>query len=279
MAFILDQVATGVGGLSPRDALLVMAINQANIAPLTREAAARGAYGALEAPAPDAERRPVSISAVAGSLGLPFETVRRRVKHLEADGVCATSGQGVIVPGAFLASPAYLSSVVASHQSLIAFYRQVRAAGLMGELPASSFRVDEAAPVRAAARLLSDYILRAAERLMEEAGDVVSALVLLGVLCASTASPQASAISVATLSQRLHIPQETVRRHVVQLVERGQVVQVGRGLLVTEEMLARRGSVALFRENAANVHRLFAGLAERGVVEAWGRLDQAARPN
>jgi hypothetical protein len=32
----------------------------------------------------------------------------------------------------------------------------------------------------------------------------------------------------------------------------------------------------LFQDNAAQVQRLFAGLAERGVVEAWERLRPAA---
>ncbi|MET0273034.1 MAG: hypothetical protein ABW360_08595, partial [Phenylobacterium sp.] len=82
LAFLLDQVTTSIGDLRPRDALLVLAINQANIAPLTRQPDTRRRYGSLEAAAPDEARRPVSVNAVAGSLGLPFETVRRRVRHL-----------------------------------------------------------------------------------------------------------------------------------------------------------------------------------------------------
>ena len=54
MAFLLDQILNGVAGLSHLDALLVLAINQANIAPLTREPLARIRYGSLKAPAPAA---------------------------------------------------------------------------------------------------------------------------------------------------------------------------------------------------------------------------------
>src|SRR5687768_16284064 len=79
--FRLDEMANVVGGREPIVALLVLAVNQANIAPLTLDPQARSRYGALEAPAPDAARRPVSISAVAASLGLPFETVRRRIRR------------------------------------------------------------------------------------------------------------------------------------------------------------------------------------------------------
>ena len=65
--FVLDLAGDGVPGLKPLESLLVMAINQANIAPLTRDPAARSRYGALEAPAPDEIRRPVSVRAVAAS--------------------------------------------------------------------------------------------------------------------------------------------------------------------------------------------------------------------
>ena len=275
--FLLDQVTGGVAGLSARDALLVMAINQANIAPLTRETTARIHYGDLENPAPDAERRPVSISAIAVSLGLSFETVRRRIKHLETLGVCAVMGHGVIVPETFLASPAYLQSVVDAHVRLRVFYRELRDAGLLGPLPRSAFAVGEVVPVRAAARLLSDYILREAEHLMRVAGDVVSAVVLLGVLVNSTEPPAGTrATLIALLAQRLGIPAETVRRHAMHLVEHGLCVRVPGGLLVTEEIQSRPGSLAVLRENTANVQRLFAGLAERGVIEAWERLESAS---
>ncbi len=71
-----------------------MAINQANNAPLTRDPEARARYGGLDALAPDGERRPVSINAVAASLGLPFETVRRRIRRLAAEQVCVAVGRG-----------------------------------------------------------------------------------------------------------------------------------------------------------------------------------------
>ena len=61
--FALDMASHGIPGLKPLESLMMMAINQANIAPLTRDPAARSRYGALEAPAPDDERRPVSVRA------------------------------------------------------------------------------------------------------------------------------------------------------------------------------------------------------------------------
>jgi hypothetical protein len=267
-AFLLDQVATGIGDIKPRDALLVLAINQANIAPLTRRPEARRLYGALEAPAPDHQRRPVSISAVASSLGLPFETVRRRVKHLEDLGVCIVGPNGVIVPESFLGSPGYMAAISAGHAHLLAFYRRLRLEDLLDDLPGANYAVADGVPMRAAARLISDYVLRTAEQLMRLAGDLMGALVVLGLLGAD-AEGRRRGSTVVTLSRRLQLPQETVRRHAVVLIEQGQCVRTHGGLAVSAESLERPGWLTFFRDNASNVQRLFAALAERGVVDAW----------
>lgn len=276
LAFLLDQVAAGVAGLGSRDALLVLAINQANIAPLTRDPTARQRYGALDAPAPDDERRPVSVSGVAASLGLPYETVRRRVRALEAKGVCRTVGEGVIVPQQFLASEAYLASVIGAHQRLRDFYEALSSHGLLDPLPAPAYPPEEA--LRGAVRLLSDYILRSAEHLLVLTGDITSAVVLLGVtshrtdlrpLLAGEAAPRRRPISTAALAQRLGLPAETVRRRITGLVEEAACVRVTGGFLTPEETFAEPAWDSFFADNATNVQRLFSGLAERGLVAAW----------
>jgi hypothetical protein len=288
LAFLLDQATGGVGALKTRDALLILAINQANIGPLTREPVAREMYGALDAPAPDDQRRPVSVSAVAASLNQPFETIRRRVSRLEALGACVVGDGGVIVPEAFLASPSYLDSVRTSHLRLRRFYEDLKAAGLLEPLPASAYPLAEEVPIRAAARLLADWILRSAEHLMRQAGDMVSTVVLLGVLVTTQEQAMQRAARVGNgrarpvglLSQRLQIPQETVRRHLAELVDRDLCRRRGDAFVVSEDMLQQSAWQAFFRDNAVNVQRLFAGLAERGVVAAWDRappLPAAAR--
>lgn len=267
VAFLLDQVTTGVGGLSTRDAILVMAINQANIAPLTRDHDARSSYGGLDAPAPDDQRRPVSINAIAASLGLPFETARRRIRNMADQGVCVVSKAGVVVPSAYLASPAYLHSVQAAHARLWALYSQLQEADLLDPLPAAAYHEDNI-PVRAAARLLSDYILRTTEWLMRAAGDIISGLVLLALLEVALAGP-GRGLSLSRLAQRLDIPDETIRRHAGELQGKGLCERGPQGLTVPEAALAAGPVTALIRDNCADVQRLFAGLAERGVIEAW----------
>jgi DNA-binding Lrp family transcriptional regulator len=283
LCFVVDAAASGMAGLETLDAILIMAVNQANIAPLTRDPDARIRYGALDAPAPDEERRPVSINAVAASLRLPYETVRRRLRKLDGT-ACLLSGDGAIVPEDFLSSPAYLNSVRVLHERIWSFYREVRAEGLMGELPPSRYSIETGIPVRGAARLISDYLLRATEVFVQRFDDLITALVAMALLCESTGVLPEPA-SVTFIARRLHLPMETVRRHVLKLVDEGWCERIGKGLVVSPQAQGQTAWTALFRDNAANVHRLFSGLAERGVVEAWERLrptgdvaSAAARP-
>jgi hypothetical protein len=274
--FLLDEITNGVADLAPLDALLVLAINQANIAPLTRDPAARARYGQLDAPAPDDERRRVSINAIAGSLGLPFETARRRIGKLAAAGVCDISSEGVVVPASFLASPGYLASVLSAHERLRGFYLELQAAGLLGPLPPPNYGLEGSVPVRAAARLLSDYVLRASEGLLRTAGNVISAMILTALLEAALQPDGGRLKSLRALVAKLELPGETVRRHVAQLVETGLCERGSRGLAVPAPALETEQVKRLFADNAAYVQRLMAGLSERGVILAWttgGALD------
>jgi DNA-binding IclR family transcriptional regulator len=276
-SYLLDQVANGMAGMDARDALLIMAINQANIAPLTRDPEARRRYGGLESPAADEERRPAHLSAIASSLRLPYETVRRRARRLELQGACVLTPHGAVVPESFLASPAYLTSVVAAHARLHRFYQEVRAAGLMRPLPASRFPPEPMVPIRASLRLIADYLLRTGDVVMGLTGDLICGLAFLGILSGGESLP-APPTSTSVLARRLAIPHETVRRHCAELVSNGWCVRAGRGYAVAPETLARSETAAFIRGNAANVHRLFSALAERGLVEAWERLGAPSAP-
>jgi hypothetical protein len=292
LGFTLDQVAAGLAGLSPLDALLVLAVNQANIAPLTRDPAARQAYGDLDHAAPDASRRPTSVNAIANSLGIPFETTRRRLKRLEAEGVCTIlPGAGVVIPEAFLTSPAYLQSVMAAHDRLVGFYGRLVDGELLDPLPATHYDVDDGVPLRGAARLISDYLLRGLDGLMRETGDAVGAITFLAIVVASldevswppehdwalTAVPFRST-TVAHVARRLGLPAETVRRHVMQLIEVDVCRKTAEGVAPARDLLARPAIQALADDHAAAVQRLFAGLAERGVVAAWEQMGAGAAP-
>lgn len=282
LRFVLEAAAKGMAELKTLDAILIMAVNQANIAPLTRDPQARTRYGALDAPAPDEERRPVSISAIAASLNLPYETARRRLRHLAGEGACTLSEAGAVVPQAFLGSPGYLESGRALHERLWAFYRASRALGMVGPLPASHYPVESGVPVRGAIRLAADYLLRSAETFVQHFGDLVAGLIGMTVLCEATAPRRPGdderSIRNSAVAERLQMPVETVRRHALALVARGRLVRTSGGLSIPEPTLSGHELSAVLRENSAHVQRLFAGLAERGVIEAWERLRPTGAP-
>jgi hypothetical protein len=276
--FVSDIAAHGIPGLKPLEAVLLMAINQANIAPLTRDPAARSRYGALANAAPDDERRPVSVRAVASSMQLPYETARRNIRRLELQGACVTTEAGVVVPTAFMTSAAYMKAAGIGHERMHALYRMLAARGLLDPLPAANYQESEP-PVRAAVRLMSDYLLRSAEAIGGRTGDLTSTLVLLPLLASAVGleSGERAPLSAGALARRTRLPAETVRRHVLMLREAGTCVSGPGGLALGDKVLDMPGWRGLLRENAIAVQRLFAGLAERGVVDAWEQLAAAGQ--
>ena len=98
VGFILEIAAIGRQKEGLLDSLLAGAIIEANTHRLAHDPALQMAYAYTDTPPPDALRRPVSINALAASLRLPFETVRRHVRRLADLGICVATPQGVIVP-------------------------------------------------------------------------------------------------------------------------------------------------------------------------------------
>jgi DNA-binding Lrp family transcriptional regulator len=271
LSFALEVAAGGVGDLKPIDGLLVLAVNQANIAPLRRDHDARERYGALETPAKDQERRRVSISAIASSLDLPFETVRQRIRRLTEHGVCALGPEGVYVPASYLSSERYLASVLFAYERLKSMYETLARQDLIGRLPTSNYDTTEAEPIRGAAALVSDYVLRVAEPFRAETRDTVSALMLMALVVEALTRDEAETppLSTRTLAERLKLPGETVRRHGLALAEAGLAVRRGGGLVLQREVLRRPRMTLLLMQNPVHLKRLLDGLAERGVLASW----------
>lgn len=71
---------------------------QANIRRMLVEPETAWAYASQDAPPPDALRIPVSVHALSRSLGMPYETVRRQVAALVAEGRLIREPLGVLAP-------------------------------------------------------------------------------------------------------------------------------------------------------------------------------------
>jgi DNA-binding Lrp family transcriptional regulator len=281
------------------DGLLLVAISQANVAQITRSADLQRRFATLDQAPPDEMRRPVSISALANSLRIPFETARRRVAAFVDAGIVHTAPRGVIIPAAPLNSPFYRMGAEANYGLVRTLYLRLRRLGLLDDLPrrsGPSFDPDNP-PVRLVIRLSSDYLLRLAEPVSQYMGDLVSGLILMDMIHANTehlADAEAGdpggwapedfvpdlmrrPIRAATLADRLGIPQETVRRHLQHLIDADRCERKEDGYLVPARVLARAPFVQYMLDNQSHLHRLFAGLADFGVLSEWEREILALR--
>ncbi len=298
MAYLLDVIAIFRGERQLLDLLLFSTISQANVTAITRQADLQVAYAAPDQPPPDSMRRPVSVNALATSLGLPFETVRRRVKGLVDQGLCRAVEGGVIVPTAVVNSPQYFRDSFRGYERLRAFYYQLRDLGLLKGLPPPSVDLGaDMVPLRTVARLSTDYALRVIETMMRALDDLLAGIILIEgvrgniehlpheVRGGEGASPEdfvpdkhRRPVSITAAAHRLGLPVETVRRHAAELLARGLCVRVTGGLVVPAEALARPAMIAVTTENLANLHRMFAALAQLGVLAVWDRLSASAEP-
>ena len=295
VAFVLDMVSIARGDRHVLDALLISTITQANIAPILQQGDLQVAYATVEEAVPDELRRPISINALANSMGLPFETVRRRVKGLVDEGICAYRDTGVVLPTSAFTSPERVKSGFLAYERLRAFYYQLRDLGLMAMVPPPTVKMEPSAlPMRTAVRLGSQFVLRAIEVLMRTQGDAMKVLILLQVFVSNTegfTTDMAGGstyeapdmipdklrrpVRTSTLSRLLGLPQETVRRHVDALVESDSLARVQGGVIVSAESLARTRVRSGIAENIANMQRLFTGLSQLGVLAIWDQLNPA----
>jgi biotin operon repressor len=80
----------------PLDALLLSTVAVANVAHLNADKALSRAYADIDQPEPLAVKRPISRNAVALSLGLSYETARRRIQKLLDQGALVEVEGGLI---------------------------------------------------------------------------------------------------------------------------------------------------------------------------------------
>ena len=85
------------GGVhDPLDALLLSTIAVANVAHLNSDIEQSRAYGDIDHPEPFEIKRPISRNAVALSLGLSYETARRRTQKLLDQGALVEVDGGLV---------------------------------------------------------------------------------------------------------------------------------------------------------------------------------------
>lgn len=110
-------------------AMVFTAILQANVRDIWNDPELNKQYGDVRIP-PDAVRRPISISSVAASLGMPRETVRRHVMKMEATGQVVRTPQGLVVPASVVETPEFETNVRQQYANVRRLVQWLRTAGV-----------------------------------------------------------------------------------------------------------------------------------------------------
>lgn len=291
-AFIVEMLTVCRAGGDLADALIAATLVQCNSAPIAGDVALQRRFGAFETPAPEDMRRPISINAIAASLGLPFETVRRRVKRMIASGMCEVVPDGILLRQASLTSEEHRGAYDHAYELVRGLYIRFKRAGcleLMG-LPTQRREAwtEASPPVRIVSRAATDYLLRMMEHLLPNFHNLSRAFILLAVVRANTeglpdtlrgadgAEVEAfppdylrRPVRASEVAAMLGLPHETVRRNLATSVAEGRCERVRDGFIVPAHVLARPNVLNAWGANFRDLARMFADLNETGVLALW----------
>lgn len=279
---VLDQARIGRGALDFLDALILLAVTQANIEPVLHDPRLNREFATYDRPPPDDLRRPITINAVAQTLGTPFETVRRRVVRLSHLGIYRITPQGVVTPSWVVRLASHRATLEAGYRRAQSLYVELQRLGALPSLPATQPWLGPV-PLRAVARSGSEYLLRLVSTASAELGDLSDAVIWLEVLRSSHEHlpneigidlENARPVRVSAVAKRVGMPMETVRRRVAILTAQGLFQSTDRGLTLGPETETRPDVARIIADNHRDLGRLFGSLSQLGVLAAW-RSDDA----
>lgn len=281
---VLDHITKVRLGFDLLDALVMLTITHANVEPIARDPELQRRYATYDAPPPNDMRRPISINALAQSLGIPFETVRRRAVKLAVLGLIRINARGAYVPTRMVYNTRHRAAQEGSLAKVRQLHEEMDRSGWGETYSEVLWTGDD--PLRLMGRVSTEYLLRLLREVMEEAGDPLGAVVWLAIFCdnvAVTERGEARAIpgsqkpmSVSALARRLRLSAETVRRRIQMLVDDGLCVRQGSTAIVDADILARPGVQQALARNRQYVRRMFMALSEHGVTQSWREAERAA---
>lgn len=266
--------------------LLLPAILDANVGHLDADPDISRRHQPLDAAYPDDLRRPANALSIAHFLDIPRETARARLAGLVASGVLHRTAAGYVLPNATLVSEWFLPAVPRYLDALNDFVRGLGLIRAFG-LKADSCLAHPVWPVAwAAMRLSTAHVLRDTAYTRElTSGMSLTACHIVLTVCQSVGgqlrlSPQMPArggalaalgatfgpVRGSVVAARLGLPEETVRRHLKQLVASGYLCRGPGGYDVVHD--ARTLPVwRMFQKRAqTNSRQLIWRLTTTGVV-------------
>jgi DNA-binding Lrp family transcriptional regulator len=279
---LIDMARDGGDVLGP---LIEAAVFEANVADFVEGHHRAGALWALAGPVPAEAMRPASVNAVAASLRLPFETVRRRVAALVGDGRLVRDRDGLGVAPEWLVRPAALELSRRRCARLQRIHRDIleRLGPAALELPPAPAAPAEP-PLLLTDHLANGYMLRAAELVTAELGDPFVGFVLLNLVRANirhlpledSGFARASVAArrparPSPLAKTLGVAPETLRRHVRRLETAGYLVRTADGgMLLDEQLFRSRLAHVLIGVGVASIRRILGEMAQAGLLPAAG---------
>ncbi|CAN5461402.1 hypothetical protein BH09PSE4_BH09PSE4_23200 [soil metagenome] len=231
---------------------------------------------------PDGRPAPktITVNALAASLSRPFETMRRHVNALIADGLVARTSRGVSVPPEVMARPEILSLMQNHHDLLVRLIEDMANFGV----PLPSARPHVAYDPQLGIAAAIDVLLTGLEFNAQRYDSWLELVLLAAVMCAnarpftydrqvslayadySRLPPQSirAPVKVSEAARALGIPYPTARRHAEAMLRDGRLTRVRDGLMVSDNWLSR--PLILEDSNAANEHtrQIFGRLAAGG---------------
>ena len=240
--------------------VIFMAIQRANIDFVDRDP--ERAVRCFGATPDDTLRRPITAHALSQSVSIPPETCRRHVERLVAAGCCRRVGaRGLISPGTVMQREPFASLIDETRAAFLKMLESLRAIDFDVAAAAAAHR-GAAEPVVALSAeamrfslwaVANGYVVRVVlEGIEDQERDFVRGLIFVTVMAmnvghithdletawrfAHANSPPPDdlrmPVGVRAVSDRLGIPYETTRQHLIRMVEIGRAKRVGAGYII-----------------------------------------------
>lgn len=235
----------------------------------------------LTAPLPEDMRVVMSINNLAQAMDMPFETVRRHVRHLRDRGLIESDAHGVRISQRALGAVRVRTLVQRTWRLANGLVLDARTAGAPLPTPPGAAGDRRIYATRLSCDFIVDAFLVTRRKLHLQARDV---LIFHALKCASVdpvlmepdlgarfsplESPMAddlrSPTTIYNLAKSLMLPYETVRRHVWRLVDAGLAEPKGRGFIVPCRVAEMQGVSRIRTAFAELSHSLIERLADAG---------------
>lgn len=245
-----------------------------------------GRYDRGEDPPPAHLLQPISTLAIAAAMRMPYESVRRKVNMLKREGLCQIQqSAGVLIDVKFVDQLLSQSSLRRDWlQSLDQLIADISNLGFdFSRLPHSS---SGACPIqmRAVIRIVGELDMQLFDIFAQlDDADLLEWFIIFTVwdfnigdyYRARIADPEMGAapdverrpISVRKLAARIAMPEETTRRHLNALIERGLLVRPkGRGVIVSSKLWSDERHHDASRRICIQIARAMAELARQGAA-------------